>query len=266
MSSSETGDRPDSAEIEDDVDNEPDLDDIVGAASAGRDIDPATPLASRRVQEAWVTIDGKKVHKATVLRLYSNPMAVKDSKDRLKRVRGFSQYHEIPSTADSFVPDSENPNTVHVQDPALTLVKCNKQIFLAVFQILSIRVDGKAVLSASAEIIAEPNVRISGQVMKLSLFDTSHQPDGADWQWIGNFEKKGTIHSVPGRSIELINPLIQRAERGRNSGQDTYVFRTAELRALSAVLYQKMFDDPGIIPEVPLTPTFPYRSAEGQPV
>ena len=100
--------------------------------------------------------------------------------------------------------------------------------------------------------------------MKLSLFDMSHQPDGADWQWIGNFEKKATFQNVPGRAIELINPVIQQATRGRNSGQDTYVFRTADLRALSAILFQKVLDDPGIVPEVPLTPTFPYRSAEGE--
>ncbi len=142
-----TGDRADTADIEDN--DEPDLDVVVGVANAGRDSDAnsSPSVASRRVQEAWVTVDGKKVHKATVLQLYSNPMAVKDSKDRLKRVRGFSQYQEIPLTTNSFVPDSENPNTVHVQDPALTLVKCNKQIFLAVFQILSIRINGKAVLS-----------------------------------------------------------------------------------------------------------------------
>ncbi|KJA13394.1 hypothetical protein HYPSUDRAFT_151636, partial [Hypholoma sublateritium FD-334 SS-4] len=159
-----------------------------------------------------------KVHKATVLRLYSNPLAVTDSKDRLKRVRGFSQYNDTTSPTDSFLPemsDSTNPNTVHVQDPALTLVRCNKQ------------------------------------------------PDSADWQWIGNFEKKGTFQNIPGRSIELINPVIQRASRGRNAGEDTYVFRTADLRALSAILYQRALEEPGTIPEVPLTPTFPYRSAEG---
>ena len=43
-----------------------------------------------------------------------------------------------------------------------------------------------------------------------------------------------------------------------------YVFRTADLRALSAVLYQRAVDEPGNIPDDPLTPTFPYRSAEGE--
>lgn len=243
---------------------EPDLDDIVGAANI--DINQNAPSA--RKIDPWVIIDGKKVHKATVLRLYSNPLAVTDSKDRLKRVRGFSQYNESTSDpTDSFLPempDSTNPNTVHVQDPALTLVRCNKQIFMAVVQILSIRIDGQSVLSVPAELIPEPNVRIGGQVMKLSLFDASHQPDGSDWQWMGNFEKKGIFQNIPGRSIELINPVIQRASRGRNAGEDTYVFRTADLRALSAVLYQKAVDEPGTLPEVPLTPTFPYRSAEGE--
>jgi hypothetical protein len=77
----------------------------------------------------WVLIDGKKVHKATVLRLYSNPFAVSDSKDRLKRVCGFSQYDkslpasgsspEIPAAVAS---DTKNPETVCIQDPAVTLV------------------------------------------------------------------------------------------------------------------------------------------------
>jgi len=244
-----------------DADLEPDFDDAAG-------ITDARNFSTKAPYDPWVLVDGKKVHKATVLRLYSNPLAASDSKDRLKRVRGFSQYNENVIGVPTAVVSSGNPNEVDdilcVQDPALTLVRCNKKVFLAVFQILGIRVDGKNVQSLPVTHIHEPNVRINGQVMKLGILNNSHQPDAADWEWNGSFEARATFQNIEGHWVELINPVVQQASRGRNSGQDTYVFRTAELRAIAALLQERIDSDFHRLPGVSQSPSFPYRSVEGE--
>jgi hypothetical protein len=191
-----------------DADLEPDFDDAAG-------ITDARNFSTKAPYDPWVLVDGKKVHKATVLRLYSNPLAASDSKDRLKRVHGFSQYNENVIGVPTAIVSSGNPNEVDdilcVQDPALTLVRCNKKVFLAVFQILGIRVDGKNVQSLPVTHIHEPNVRINGQVMKLSILNNSHQLDAADWEWNGSFEAQATFQNIEGHWVELINPVVQQA-------------------------------------------------------
>ena len=107
----------------------------------------------------------------------------------------------------------------------------------------------------------EPNVRINGQIMKLGLLNNSHQPEAPDWEWNGSFEAQATFQSIEGNWVELINPVVQQASRGRNSGQETYVFRTAELRAIAALLEARIESDfqrlSGVLQS-------PYRSVEGK--
>jgi len=62
-----------------------------------------------------------------ILRLYSNPFAVSDSKDQLKQLCSFSQYDKSAREASIslLALDMDTPETddkVHVQDPALILV------------------------------------------------------------------------------------------------------------------------------------------------
>lgn len=44
-------------------------------------------ISKKAVHSAWVDTYGKKVRKATVMRLYSDPFAISNSQDRLKRAR-----------------------------------------------------------------------------------------------------------------------------------------------------------------------------------
>ncbi|KDR81053.1 hypothetical protein GALMADRAFT_91766 [Galerina marginata CBS 339.88] len=188
---------------------------LAGCWSSGR------REAEKRLQEAQLappfsdmeSKGGKKVHKATILRLYSNPFAVSDSKDRLKRVRGFSQYDESAREASIslLASDMDSPETddkIHVQDPALILLRCNKK-------------------------------------------------------WSGAFEARSTFQNAEGRWVEPINPGIQLASRGQNTGKDTYTFRSSELRGIAFILQQRLAGDFHRLPEVPQTPSFPYRSVEG---
>ena len=76
--------------------------------------------------------------------------------------------------------------------------------------------------------------------MKLGILNNSHQPDATDWEWNGSFEARATFQNIEGNWVELINPVVQWASQGRNSGQDTYVFHTAELWAIMALLQEQI--------------------------
>ena len=245
---------------------EPDLDDVAGAVEL-------TELPTPQLPEAWISIDDsnpskvKKVHKASILRLYSSPLTISDSKDRLKRVRGFSQYNESKSITDASslppLPSSEEEEMICVLDPALTLVRCNNKVFLAVFQVLGIRHDTADVQSLPCRFLGEPNVHIHGHIMKLGLIDGTPEPDKPDWEWNGGFEAHSGFRDIEGRWVELIDPQMQPASRGRNVGEDTYVFQTSDLRSISAMLYERVTNETHRLPSITLSDSFPYRSSIG---
>ena len=253
--------------VEDEAEGlQPDLDDLAGIVEALDLTDEHTPRPS-----PFVSIDpndpmSKKVHKASVLRLYSSPLTITESRDRLKRVRGFSRYDETKLTGvEASPPDSEDDESLHVQDPATALVTSDSRYYLAVIQILSIRRDGKDLQSLPGQFITEPNIRFQAQIMKLGLItlENDHQPDTADWEWNGSFEARAVLRDLDGRFIQQINPDRQRASRGRNAGEDTYVFKSSELRAIAAMMYERLYQDRGSFPSVPFSDSFPYQSITG---
>jgi hypothetical protein len=240
----------------------PDLDDLAAAA----DFTASSPASA---VEAYVAIDpknpsSKPVHKSSILRLYSSPLTINESRDRLKCVRGYSRYNEVKANEIEAMPPDLPEDTLHVQDPAFTLVQCDRNIFLAVIQVVGIRRDGKELPSVSSNLLTEPNIRIHGQIMKLSIIkhqSGAHQPDGPDWEWNGNFESHTVLRDLNGRCVELVDPQLQRASRGRNMGEDTYVFKTSELRAMAAMMYEKLEKE--TFPKVNISDSFPYRTENG---
>ncbi len=65
---------------------DPDFDDHIGV-EATMDSNMNPELESKSSQ--WVSVEGEQVHKATILRLFSDPLTITASLDRLKRVRNF---------------------------------------------------------------------------------------------------------------------------------------------------------------------------------
>ena len=260
-------DEPAAPNPEDGTEIEPDLDDVAGTAELAESTTLQPP-------EAWISIDesdpskSKKIHKASILRLYSSPLTISDSKDRLKRVRGFSQYNESKSTAETSslapLPSSEEEETICVLDPALTLVRCNNKVFLAVFQVLGIRHDTADVQSLPSRFLGEPNVQVHGQIMKLGLIGGTLEPDKPDWEWNGGFEARSGFRDIEGRWVELIDPQMQPASRGRNVGEDTYVFQTSDLRPISAMLHERARNETHRLPSITLSDSFPYCSSSGK--
>jgi hypothetical protein len=250
---------PQPPDVLDNVALQPDLDDLAATADVSMNIADKAP-------SAYVSVDptSKPIHKSSILRLYSSPLTINESRDRLKRVRGYSRYNEVKSDAiQATAPGGKSEDTLDVQDPAFVLVQCDKNLFLAVIQVLGIRRDGKEVSSIPSRFLTEPSTRVHGQVMKLCPIDfqTEKGPDDPDWEWNGNFEMAGVLRDLYGRFITQVDPQLQQASRGRNKGEDTYVFKTSELRAIAAVMYERLAKES--LPKVTITDSFPYRTENG---
>lgn len=269
----------------------PDLEDLVGSH-------PSCDPELKQKHEAFISVDGsdsgKMQHKSTILRILSNPLAAKGSKDRLKRVRGFSAYEisQQPSTSSAiFTPLTFNPvnnfstmngpddfaakiPSLFLEDPVLTLVGCNRQIFLAAILVASITYQGTSTTSLSYQFLHEPTTKIRGQIMHLRNVSSFTPPslndrevlhsDNTDWEWTGGFEPlPGLLQArdFEGRWIELVGPIVKPSQRSGNEYQQTYHFHSLTLCAASAILFERIrsIGELGKLPNVPLSITYPYR-------
>lgn len=204
----------------------PDLDDRAAEE------DP-TRLEFQR-HEVWIPIDDDptapvvRKHKSTILADCMNPL---NSKDRLKRVRGYTQYDEA---AEATVEEALDVNESYlaIQDPIATLVSCNDLVFVAVTQVTDIRITGKSVHRISS----------------------ARQPLELDWEWDLCFES--ILRDIEGGSVELIDPVLQ---AGANSDLQTFCFKSGELRALGAVLFERLSNRTHRLPTVKASDTFPFE-------
>ncbi|KAJ7868979.1 hypothetical protein B0H14DRAFT_3132518 [Mycena olivaceomarginata] len=104
----------------------PDLEDA--AQEAVVNFEPAA-----KPREPYLTITGStaKQHKYSILRIFSSRFSVAESRDRLKRVRGFSRHSETGAV------DLNSHDTIPgepmalVGDPAAILVRSNGYMWLA---------------------------------------------------------------------------------------------------------------------------------------
>lgn len=250
-----------------DEDMVPDIEDIAGADEA---VILAAQKPSPQEVEPWVfvgasaTSAGKPQHKSTILRFFSNPMAVANSSDRLKRVRGFSKYNEPSTRLSAFDINTEEAITtvLTIEDPALTLVKSNGHTFLAVMRVLEIRIDNNIVSSIAPQHLHEPNVRVRGQVMGIAPRVSSDEAESESWESTRLFEPGGGnwgLRNIEGRWLDVVDPAVLPRTQGANIGSATYVFRATELRATAAVLYERLRSDLHRLPQILTTDTFPYR-------
>jgi hypothetical protein len=210
--------------------------------------------------EAWIPIDDDptapvvRKHKSTILADCMNPL---NSKDRLKRVRGYTQYDEA---AEATVEEALDVNESYlaIQDPVATLVSCNDLVFVAVTQVIDIRITGKSVHRISTARLREPNVHLRGQIMRLKTIDSTHQPLEPDWEWDLCFES--VLRDIEGSSVELMDPILRTSS---TSDLQTYCFKTEELRALGAVLFERLSSRIHRLPSAKASNTFPYRTENG---
>ncbi|KAJ6596569.1 hypothetical protein B0H10DRAFT_2327052 [Mycena sp. CBHHK59/15] len=158
----------------------PDMDDMAQEVLADLD-SPAL-----KAHDAYLTIPGsttKKQHKATILRIYSSRFSVAESRDRLKRVRGFSRHGDAvstvsqPSDANEAIPGEP---MVLVQDPAAILVRSNGFVWLAVVSISGFTCGTKHLETLPKRLLNEPNVRARVQIMELVPTKKSPRADSEE--------------------------------------------------------------------------------------
>jgi hypothetical protein len=205
----------------------------------------------------FVEVQGKPVYKARILREYFKFKTNSSSTDRLKRVAGLSRFAITPN-ASSDILDFDSVfggQTLFINEPVATLVKCNDLIFLALGQVTKIAVDVRSVPQIALELVAEKTVSLSIQLLRLAYLDPSSNPAGADWEWT---RKLDTTHKLPGRLVETINPTVST----QTAGKPTYLFRSEELRLLAASLFARLSSgDDLVLPVVNQSEYFPYRAS-----
>lgn len=161
----------------------------------------------------------------------------------------------------------ERGEILGVEDPALTLVRCNDLIFLAVVKVVDIRVNATSQQTLPAHLLHEPHVRIRSQIMRLSLLDSSHQPEAPDWEWVGLMEPGAAmtgLKEVDGNHFDLVDADLAPRTCGYDIGSSTYVFRTGDLRALAAILYERLKDKLHCIPLFNLRTHFHTAPRKGE--
>ena len=183
--------------------------------------------------------NGKEFPKAHVLRELERATfsTVPGPTDRLNRCAGLLRYSKtsaLPDLACDLI-DLTSGTLLSIGDPAATVVRCERQFFLAIVQINEILVDTSPVLEISPRFLMEPTITVQFQIYQ--IIETSQDDpdvDGADWKWNRNLERK--ILKTAGSFIQVINPAIAIPE----VNTPIYYFRTDELRAFAACLFSSV--------------------------
>jgi len=185
---------------------------------------------SSRKYEAYLPVDGgPNQHKSIFLQLFSRPFSIAESKDRLKRVRDFSRFDTSGNGLSLAQKTDPQDPLVALEDPAAILVRSMDRVWLAVVQIIDIKLDNLGVQTLPVRLLKEPNVRLKVQLMQLVPTEKPPNPDSeeGDWEWTSQFEKAfGTSLSceIDGEWVQLLNPSIPPSTRLRREHESTYHF------------------------------------------
>lgn len=203
-------------------------------------------------------IDGKTIHKASVLRLYSHPSTRSGPKstDRLRRVRGYTRFDGAqPNLANSSTSDAP---TLLINDPILTLIKVQDEIFLGVVQITAFKVDGTEVSFVLQQEL-KSNTKVFFQVLKLVPCEPTSDDPPCDWVSDGstiNYGSASSILEARGDMVQVFNPIITYGKENI----PLLHFSSIELAAITALLHQRLADLPEChVPTINLHDFFPYR-------
>lgn len=219
--------------------------------------------------EAYLVVDedlggNTSQHKSSILRIFSNNDP--NSTDRLRRVQDFSRFNEAGrglGLGDTF--DPYEPK-INIEDPAATLVRSKNLIWLAVVQVVDIRLNNTGMQTLPTRLLGEPNVQIRVQVMRLAPVTQGDENGDGDWEWTGRFESLMGTNStceVEGNWIQLLNPATAPPTRVGNVNLMTYRFLSAETIAVANLLHEKLKSESDRLPTVPWSDTFPYRTRNG---
>jgi hypothetical protein len=145
-----------------------------------------------------------------------------------------------------------------INDPATTLLCCNKDVHLALIQISGLKKEGHLVQSIALTSLWLPTTCVTIQVLKLTLCKPT-ESNTSDWTCdtsIAQMDKENSLLEVSGSLIEVVNPVIVPLE----VDIPVFHFATNKLLGITALLHQCILDNNAInIPTVKATADFPYR-------
>ncbi|GJE96780.1 hypothetical protein PsYK624_129860 [Phanerochaete sordida] len=249
-----------------------DVDDLAGCEAAALDAsedasDTAGGSGRGHKISAYVHIDGstKPRHKGAVMGVYSRPFEIIESKDRLKRVQATAQYEEQlgPGREDYLTGDNDE-GVLSIEDPIVTVLQVNNLYFTAIIQLTRIILDGLNVQFIRTAQISEPNVSFRGRIMVLVPRESSHQPDGPDWEWSGAYASSQDVDSIQGMLVEPIDPEMLPAALPTLHGRQTIAIRTADLQSIGALIFERAQSVLHLAPSVKPLDSFPYRISGGE--
>ena len=147
---------------------------------------------------------------------------------------------------------------VQMDSPVASLVRCDGSIFLCIGEVNDIIVDSQHVEQVDVNILMEPTVSISYQLLYLVPSKEGDDPDlRHDWRWSG---KRGTTHHVSGRLIQSVNPSVAVDKEGNLF----YLFESRFLMAVGAMILERLESGQGnILPEIGKSDRFPYCEETG---
>lgn len=254
------------AQVEPHAGAEPDIEDLAGVEVASSE----NPSVAR---SAWVPLSGNSEsdehkHKASVMRLYSDLLVSgPESRDRLKRVMGYSRHMHRPGVGIStthYLTGDDDP-VLNVEDPGLSLFLCNDRIYVAAVSVAALTQDSRSVSSIPIELIHEPNVRIKVQIMCLRLLLPDGNPE--DWEWTGRAAPIKAMQytcDIEGKCFQAYNAVVTSTQTPGNPLEATYRFTTSEMVAAGAFLYGRLHTDLDRLPKVTESGSFPYTTSSGK--
>ena len=142
--------------------------------------------------------------------------------------------------------------------PIATLLKCEGCLFICIGETNSIMFDSKQVDSLSVDLLSEPSVFVSFQMLHLAPATVEDSADlKHDWKWSLS---RGTTHRVQGCLVEPINPDISIQQVGK----PFYLLESTLLRSLGTLLLgQLTCEQANNIPQVKWSTYFPYHEESG---
>ncbi|KAF7344645.1 hypothetical protein MVEN_01624700 [Mycena venus] len=203
--------------------------------------------------DTHIEFNGSRLTKAKALRLaMAGLTGARASTDRTKRVAS------IPCYQDSGIYDDEpqilGGPCLRIDNPICTLVRCEKQLFLAIGAVNSISFGSDKVQEIGLDFLADKDTKVSFEIMCLVRTTVEDDPTKRhDWRWSQHMDR--AFGNIPGRLVQPINPTLSI----RTPTKPTYLFESSELMAFGATLLERLAsEDLRHIPNASRTENFPY--------
>lgn len=224
--------------------------------------DAAAEEDSNNTHSPCFKLNNQNVYKARYLNQLFKEFKNPGSRDRLKRVANIPRYaikqDQRYNVVDSDDTDQGGPS-LRIDTPVATLVKCEDHLFVCIGEVNDIKFDSKHTEEIAVELLSEPTVHVSFQVIFLVPATVEDDPLlKNDWRWS---LRRGATHHVPGRLVEPLNPAIST----KSYGKPSYLFESAVLMAVGATILERLVREDGrLLPEITRSEDFPYRETSGQ--